>query len=136
MADRTYAHTTKVPVNQTKGDIEKLVKQHGATAFGILENVGQVQVVFAMNGRNILFKVAEPEIEQERRARWRCLLLSIKSKLESAKVGIETFEEAFLAHTVMPNGQTVGQVTLPKIEQQYAGNDVPLLPDMRSTAGA
>ncbi len=39
--------------------------------------------------------------------RGRALLLVIKAKLESVESGIETLEQAFLAHVVMANGQTV-----------------------------
>ena len=106
--------------------------KHGAEGFGIMEDAQLVQIAFRMNGRNILFRVPLPDTAQKQRARWRCLLLSIKSKLESTVAGIETFEEAFLAQTVMPSGQTVGETALPAIAQHYDGaTDVPLLPNPR-----
>jgi hypothetical protein len=37
------------------------------------------------------------------------LLLANKAKLSSVEDGIETFEDAFLAHIVMPDGTTVSQ---------------------------
>ena len=50
-------------------------------------------------------------------------------RLESVDSKIETFEEAFLAHVVMPDGQTVAQHALPKIREVYAENKMlPLLP--------
>ena len=51
-----------------------------------------------------------------------------KAKLEAVESGIATFEEEFMAHIVMPNGKTVGEMALPLIESAYKTNKhVPLL---------
>jgi len=123
-----YAEKTKVPVSRSKAEIEALVKKYGAEAFGAMEMQGRIQIVFQMAGRNLLFRVDLPEGDQAQRSLFRALLLTIKGKLESAERGIETFEEAFLANIVLPNGQTVADDTIPKIEAAYQGHDVPLLP--------
>lgn len=66
------------------------------------------------------------------RERWRALALALKAKLVSIEAGVETFEEAFLAHIVMPGGSTVGQRVLPSVGEAYAsGKNVPLLGDGR-----
>lgn len=42
---------------------------------------------------------------------------------------IESFEEAFLAHIVLPDGATVGSHAIPAIAASYKGEKlVPLLP--------
>jgi hypothetical protein len=42
---------------------------------------------------------------------------------------IETFEEAFLAHVVLPDGKTVGEHALPAVAAIYKGGQLtPLLP--------
>ncbi len=64
-------------------------------------------------------------LEQERRRRWRALLLTIKAKLVSVENGIEKFEEAFLAHIVIAGGQTVGQKALPELAQIYKSGSMP-----------
>lgn len=56
-------------------------------------------------------------LEQEERTKWRALLLTIKAKLVSVENGVESFEEAFLAHLVLPGGETVGQKALPHIRE-------------------
>jgi hypothetical protein len=67
--------------------------------------------------------------DQACRRKWRALLIAIKAKLVAIDEGIETFEEAFLAHVVLPDGQTVGEVTRPRIEAAYKENRmVPLMP--------
>jgi len=67
--------------------------------------------------------------EQELRRRWRCLVLSIKSKLECVETGITTFEDEFMAHIVLPNGSTVGQVMNVQIENAYKTGGMPPLLD-------
>jgi hypothetical protein len=64
------------------------------------------------------------------------LLLAVKAKLVSVDEGIETMEQAFLAHIIMPDGRTVGDHIKPRIATAYRDNKmVPLLPHM-GNAGA
>jgi len=67
--------------------------------------------------------------EQAARQRWRALALVIKAKLEAVESGITSFDEEFLAHLMLPNGNTVGQFMLPQVRQAYeTGAMPPLLP--------
>lgn len=63
--------------------------------------------------------------EQAVRTVWRRLLLCIKAKLESVATGIETFEEAFLAQTVLPDNTTVGQWAAVEIPAAIAARAMP-----------
>jgi hypothetical protein len=57
------------------------------------------------------------------------LALVIKAKLEAVDSGITTFEDEFLAHIVMPDGQTVASHIKPGIAAAYeSGTMTPLLP--------
>jgi hypothetical protein len=130
-----YAEYTKVPVEQTRGEIEKTLKRYKASKFAYFTEAGRAIIVFEASDRRLRFDLPLPPGESERelrqcRQKWRALLLAIKSKLESVESGIETFEEAFLAHIVMPDGLTVGQHTQARIEQAYSGKEhmQPLLP--------
>jgi hypothetical protein len=49
----------------------------------------------------------EDAIKAEERRLWRCLLISIKAKLEAVGSGIATFDEEFLAHIVTPDNDTI-----------------------------
>lgn len=141
-----YARGTTVEVSKTKMEIEKLVTQYGATAFmaGTSSTQRMSQVGFELRSRRIMFRVNAPDAQKfgtgeryaaEDRRRWRCLLLSIKAKLECVATGIETFDEAFLAHIVMPDGSTVGQTALPRIAEAYkTGKMQPLLPERSSAS--
>jgi hypothetical protein len=56
-------------------------------------------------------------------------VLAVKAKLISVADGIETFEEAFMAHVVMPDGRTVAETITPNIAlANKQGGAVPLLP--------
>ena len=58
---------------------------------------------------------------------WRALALSIKAKLVGVDDGIETFEQAFMAHVVMPDGLTLGDHVTPKIAAAYESGKMPAL---------
>jgi len=147
-----YAATTSVSVSKTKGEIDGLLRKHRATGFGVFEEQIRAVLVFEMAARRIVFHLPLPNQmdkqfimtergktrtadsamaawEQACRSRWRALFLCIKAKLESVEAGIESFEESFLAHIQMPDGQTVSQHVRPRIAQAYeTGSMQPLLP--------
>jgi len=91
-------------------------------------------IVFVASERRIRFDLPLPtgdsdKDEKAKRQKWRALLLCIKAKLEGVESKIETFEEAFLAHVVLPDGLTMLQHAKPAIEQAYKSGDMPpLLP--------
>ena len=135
----TYAVATKVPVDQTRLEIERTLTRYGADRFAFMSEVGRAVIVFEAKSRRLKFdlpllvaKAGENDAskktrEQVTRSKWRALLLCIKAKLESVESGIETFEEAFLAHIVMPDGKTVGEHASPAIESAYNGEAMQLL---------
>lgn len=130
----TFASKTKVPVDQPRIEIERTLSRYGAKSFAYFTEDGRAIIVFEASDRRIRFDLPLPKGEsdkenQARRQKWRALLLCIKAKLESVDSKIETFEEAFLAHVVLPDGLTMGQHARPAIEQAYkTGAMTPLLP--------
>lgn len=141
-----YAEGTSVPVERSMGEIVALVKKAGAQRIAQAETEDGFAIQFFLSDRMLRFRVAVPPTptmrgcvamtpaEQERALRRRmmqrarALLLVIKAKLESVESGVETFEEAFLANVVMPDGRTVAEHTLPTIAQSYLdGRQPPLL---------
>jgi hypothetical protein len=131
---KLYAAHTKVPVDRTKVEIERTVTRYGAKEFVCGTKVGKAVVMFEAHDRRLRFDMPLPageseKEEQAKRQKWRALLLTIKAKLESVESKIETFEEAFLAHIVMPDGRTVGEHAIPTIASIYQSGQVqPLLP--------
>jgi hypothetical protein len=72
-------------------------------------------------------EAAEKLWEQACRQRWRALNLVVKAKLEAVDAGIATFESEFLAYTMLPDGQTVGEWLTPQLDEAYKRNELPQL---------
>lgn len=153
-AKRTYAAGTEVSAQASRAEIEKLVRGAGANAFMFAEDVDVARVSFRMEGRLLRFDIPLPNPNEERfrtvirgaagrqnrtaaqaaaafdqvvRELWRALALTIKSKLVAVESGIVTFEEEFLAHVVLADGQTVGRVVAQQLALHYEGKDPPRL---------
>lgn len=148
-----YAKDTSVAVSKSEGEIKAIIRRYGATSFASFEGDGVAMIAFEMKERRIVFRLplpdrqsreftttpsgkwartkdqAEQAWEQACRSKWRALLLCIKAKLESVESGIETFDDAFLAHIQLPDGHTVSEHARPRIAAIYASNTMqPLLP--------
>lgn len=159
LAMTKYAENTSVSAEKSRAEIEKILTRYGADQFfyGWDEADKQLKAVvgFRMNNRQVKFFLFMPSKddceftetptgrersetqvstawEQATRQRWRALALVIKAKLEAVETGITVFEAEFLAHIVLPDGQTAGQFLLPQIEKAYQTKKMPaLLPDLR-----
>jgi hypothetical protein len=125
-----YASKTKVPVDRSRSEIERLIHRHGCDQYGTAVDyaTGRVQVQFRASNRLVRIEMETPKEEQRRRAKWRALCLVLKAKLEAVASKITTFDDEFLPHIVMPDGRTVSQHVVPRIEAAYAsGKMQPLL---------
>jgi len=128
-----YAERTQVPVSKSRTEIEKALAKYGADAFGFGWEGDRSVIQFRADGRYVRFTVQMPNreqmtqarFEQAERQRWRALLLVVKAKLESVEAGIETFEEAFLAHVVMPDGTVVKEWLGPQLDEAYSTGLMP-----------
>lgn len=128
-----YAERTTVSVDKTRTEIERMLRRYGADRFAYFGEPARAMIVFEANDRRIRFTLPLPtegrRVDQELRSRWRALLLCIQAKLESVASEIETFDEAFLAHVVMPDGQTVGEYATPRLPALSSPKNLqPLLP--------
>lgn len=136
----SYAKDTKVPVGRSQDEIQKILARYKATSFVYGTSPGKAVVMFEMQGRRIKFVLPMPQepssnatgasirtYEQLCRVAWRCLVLAIKAKLECVESGITTMEQEFLAHIMLPNGRTVGDVMVPQIAMAYDKKQMPPL---------
>ena len=126
-----YAARTKVPADRTRLEIEALMRKRGADQFFSGADNSRAVLAFRIADRHMRFSLplADTRSDQQIRARWRALLLVIKARLEAIDIGIVSFEEAFLAETVLPDRTTVAETMLPQIETAYGtGKMPPLLP--------
>ncbi|MEM9286714.1 MAG: hypothetical protein AAGA36_00100 [Pseudomonadota bacterium] len=148
-----YAETTSVSPEKSKAEIEGMLRKAGAKKFMQFWDDEQAVIQFMLNDRMVRFvlpmpdrkdhrfhytaqnkrrtaKAAEQQYEQGIRQKWRALLLVIKAKLEAIDSGIVTFDEEFMAHIVLPDNKTMGEVFVPQIAQSYEdGGNPPMLPN-------
>lgn len=146
-----YAESTTVDESKSRAEIEKTLRRYGATGFGYAWEGDKAMITFKANGRMCRFLLPMPDQdapeftltperrtrrspaaataawEQACRQRWRAMALLIKAKLEAIETGIITFDDEFLAATLLPNGQTVGQWAVPQIAAAYEKNQMPAL---------
>jgi hypothetical protein len=126
-----YAARTTVPADQTRLQIEDMMRKHGADQFFSGADNDRAILAFRIKGRHMRFvlPLGDARTKQQVMARWRALWLVVKARLEAIDIGISTLEEAFLAETVLPDRTTVAETMLPQIENAYrSGTMPPLLP--------
>lgn len=138
----TYAVGTTVPFEKSVSEIIAAIRKAGADRICQFEDTTFFAIQFTLGDRAIRFRVPfqsldemptrdgrgawltdkrrQDKFEASRRQRGRALLLVIKAKLESVESGVETFEEAFLAHVVMSDGLTVYERIQQPIALEYA----------------
>ncbi len=148
-----FASKTTVSSEKSKQEIERILTRYGADEFLYGTRSGGAVVAFKMCGRNIRFTLPLPDrhaaefttykrgqwdyertdeaagklYEQAIRQKWRALALVIKAKLEAVDSEITEFEDEFLAHIVLPGGQTMGQIARPQIQIAYDSGEMPTL---------
>jgi hypothetical protein len=131
----TYAKNTSVDPSKSRAHIERELRRYGATSFAYGTETGRVFVGFQTKDRRVKFVLSlippprstQKQAAQFERSRWRALLLSIKAKLEAVESGIESFDEAFLSHIVLPDGHTMSEHALPWIATAYDSGTMPPL---------
>lgn len=148
-----FAAKTKVSSERSKQEIERILTRYGAEEFLYGTRNDRAIVAFKMCSRNIRFMLPMPDrtdpefteykqgsstflrtpdaaakrYEQAIRQKWRALALVIKAKLEAVESEITDFEDEFLAHIVLPGGQTMGQIAKPQIQIAYDSGEMPTL---------
>lgn len=132
--------STAVPVEKSQGEIRKLLAKHGAQQFAFGEertpmgerraavtfayeqHAVRIQVPLKMvDEREVLAKarratrktaneIRDEMYEQEEKRIWRVLAWNLKARMVAVEEGVETFEEAFLAHLLdRETGRTIYQ---------------------------
>ena len=142
-----YAEGTTVTPERSQQEISGLIRRYGADQFMTGWEHGRAVVSFVARGRTVRFVLdlptewrnyattpagrtrkqaeAEAAMEGEVRRRWRALCLAIKAKFEVIETGIASFEDEFLAYTLLPNNHTVGDEIRPMVDQAIAAGQMP-----------
>ena len=146
-----YAEKTSVSTDSSKAEIEKILRRYGAEQFMSGWDRNKAFIAFKMNSRNLKFIIPLPDMgsrefthtpagrvrrnkndqikawDQGCRQRWRALALVIKAKLEAVETGITEFEDEFLAHILLPGGETAGEFLKPQVAMAYETGKMPKL---------
>ncbi len=143
-----YAETTNVPIERSKTEIKRIIYKYGASNYQFAETDERAMVQFVLNAKLIRFVISFPPVddpmfsktprgrrrvnrqktslhEQEIRRRWRALILSVKAKFEVVESGIESFEQAFMAHVVLPDNRVFADVAVAYLEEAYNTKKMP-----------
>jgi hypothetical protein len=142
-----YAEGTSVSVEKSRAEIEATLNRYGADAFAYASDGPSVKIAFRMKDKHFRFALTLPAKTEHRfthhsrglrttdaalaaweqacRQKWRALALVIKAKLEAVEAKISTLEDEFLAHLVLPSGETMGDWARPQVEQAYALGHMP-----------
>lgn len=144
-----YAKDTSVSVGRSIAEIQDCLARYGADKFAQFSESGRAGIVFEFQDRRVKFELVLPKREefatvekwgkprevapeqqaklheQACRQKWRALALVIKAKLEAVESGITDFQSEFLAHTVLPNGKTLGAWIAPQLADAFALKKMP-----------
>ena len=146
----SYAVNTKVSVEKSKAEIEKILGRYGADQFMMGTKPGIAMIGFRAHEKIVQFHLPLPSRNDEKftidkrrferpahvserlweqacRSKWRSLALCIKAKLEAVDAGITTFEAEFMAHLVIPGKGRLGDLILPQLDKAYEGKPANLL---------
>ena len=125
-----YAARTRVPVEQSRAEVEKLLRKHGAQGFSSSWFEGRSRVEFFM--KDLRFRIdlpaidhinqTEQQVAQDERQQWRALILILKSKFEAIESGFSIVEEEFLPYVVLPDGQKIGGRLIPVLPAVAEGS--------------
>lgn len=142
-----YADGTKVPVKTSRDEIENMVAKHGGDQIlvGAIDGKSIVQfrarnryirltiyaaterdrkVGYTPTGQERTGKSLATALDQENRRRWRSMALLVKAKFTAIDDGIVSFEDEWLAETVMANGQTVKEQIQPQLAASYDSGEM------------
>jgi hypothetical protein len=146
-----YATDTSVSVEKSRTEIESILQRYGASQFAYMTSEKAAVICFVAHNKMVKFLLPLPDRkekafwftpkrqtpyseqdayrnwEQACRTKWRALCLCVKAKLEAVESGITTFEAEFLAHFVLPGGQTFGEYAIPKLEETSRNGKMPTL---------
>jgi hypothetical protein len=151
-----YAEGTSVSPEKSQQEIGAVLRRYGASSYASAWEQGRAMIAFGSADRHVRMVLALPDpddpefrttpsgrtrdayarqaaCEAEIRRRWRALALGVKAKLEAVETGIETFEEAFMAHIVLPDGRTVAEHVQPAIAHAYQTGEIrPFIPTVKA----
>ena len=136
LPNKLYGSSSKRTPEERAQEIEIMLAKYGAKKIQIVRGVSAAVILFqspaSAGGHFVRIEVPLPSADDAQyagregsfiraaRQRWACASLVVKSKLASIVAGIESFESAWLASILLPNGLTVSEWARPQL---MASND-------------
>lgn len=150
---RRFAEGTDVPIERSRLELERVLKNAGASKQGMFRDGDHAAVVFELRSRMVKLSIDLPsrevleaayeadgrgkgddrdywvelKLNEEEKRLWRVLVLVVKAKLEAVSIGLSTVEREFLADVVVKGGKTVGEILATELAQIYGGKNPPKL---------
>jgi len=146
-----YASQTAVPVDRSRGEIERILTRYGADIFSYATSLEQrrAYVAFRYNGVSFRIDITMPDpegfkktpggrkrrsnddaykaYEQAQRQIWRALALYVKATLEAVDSGIIKIESALLPFALLPDGRTMSEWAVKALPAAYKTGGEPSL---------
>ena len=133
-----FAENTDVSTERSAIEIKKVLKRFGAWEITTAERENRAAIQFRFRDRVVRFVIDLPALDDREftetptgkprnqssareawgracRQIWRAWHLVIKAKLVAVDEGIKTFESEFLGDIVIPGGQTLAELLVPKL---------------------
>lgn len=143
---KKYAANTKVSIEKSQTEIKNMLRNYGANRFGVIEDATAGYIMFEYagmmiqmevpfpnkdefkkteTGRNRIASAIEEEFNKAIKRRWRSLFLSIKAKLVAIDDGISTLEKEFLSFIKMPDGRSLSDHIVPRLNELVNNGKMP-----------
>lgn len=154
-----YAENTTVSVDRSQEEAKRLLRKYGADQIQVTEDSDRTVLMFRLSGWVIRFMVTAPDPgeecvsqtrtggyrpmdqragarQREYQRRFRTLILRLKAKLEAVANDDILVEEEMLGNLVVnPQGQTVGELLIPQLEEIRRTGKLPeLMPQVSDRA--
>ena len=131
-----YAANTTVSMENSLGEIKRVVQRFGCTSFAYKEDAMSISILFEMRHYSIMMRVDLPPVkdfltseagrrrtdavawterDKECRRRMRSLAAVIKAKLIAVDDNVASLEQEFLPYIQLPNGGSIGDVIIPQL---------------------
>lgn len=125
---------TPVPTSRTRGEIDAMLRAHGAEAIRWTEFGDRVVLEFKVPAGSFALGVAyamgdAPTEAQRKRQSMRALHWHVKAKLDAVDFGLEDMVQAFMPYMITAPNRTLGDDVRESMEQRRLGIDMPLLPE-------
>ena len=134
---------TVVPVSKSQDGIRKMIYAHKGTGISFISQPPRegLEAMMTINQTPYLVRImatcrkVQFDIEQEERRVWRVLFWHLKAVFESADSGVIDIRDVIMPYVVTPDGKTLAERIIPKLEMVLRNPDRLLPADVNEAQG-